>query len=174
MNPCCDVTWTNILRHANTGCFFLHTGYEICYKIYITKGTLSGYTMLLPYRAYCLSSYILLSLILWTFAGHAYRVNEKRPADDLKKKNFSPVAVHFVPLTWPVLFLLLVLLFIIKALLYGIFIILFAILLVAIRKPFLLVLLERIAIKVGNQLMEANTFLIRVALGNWGRSSPSA
>jgi len=34
-----------------------------------------------------------------------------------------------------------------------------------IRKPFLFVWLDKIATKIGNKLLEANTFLIKVVLG---------
>jgi hypothetical protein len=117
--------------------------------------------MFLKYIPYCCSGYILLSLVLWAFAGYAYRVNAGLPVDDPKKKNYHPAAVYLVPFTWSAFLVAYILLFILKALLYGIFLIVFTIALVAIRKPFILAWLDRIARKIGNMLLEANTFLAR-------------
>lgn len=117
--------------------------------------------MLVVYWRTCCGGYFLLSMILWAFAGYAYRVNEKLPSDDSKKKNFHPAAVYLVPFTWSAFLVAYILLFILKALLYGIFLIVFTIALVAIRKPFILAWLDRIARKIGNMLLEANTFLAR-------------
>src|SRR5574342_72960 len=122
--------------------------------------------MLSPYIGYCGPAYILLSLILWAFAGHAYRVNAKRAADDPKKRDFPRNAVSLAPFTWPIFLFCWVLLFVIKALLYGVFLVLFTIALLAIRKPFLVILLERLASYIGNKLLEANAFLLRMAFGN--------
>jgi hypothetical protein len=95
------------------------------------------------------------------FAGYAYRVNDKLPGDDPNKKNFHPAAVYLVPFTWSALLVIYLLLFVLRALLYGIFLVSFTIALVAFRKPFLLVWLDKIARKIGNKLLEANTFLAR-------------
>lgn len=127
--------------------------------------------MLRPYIGYCWLGLILLSLMFWAIAGYAYRVHAKRTADDPDKKAFHPMAVHLVPFMWPVLFLISILIFMTRALLYGIFLILFAFALVAFRKPFLLIWLDKTAKKVGDKLLEANTFLIRIAFGNWNRNT---
>jgi len=123
--------------------------------------------MLWPYLIYfCPGLALLLSLLCWAFAGHAYRVNAKRLADDPEKKDFDPNAVLLAPITWPLFLVGSALLFIIKALLYGLFLVLFTIALLVIRKPFLLIWLDKIARKVGGKLLEANTFLLRMAFGN--------
>jgi len=101
--------------------------------------------MLWEYRQYCCGSYILLSLVLWAFAGYAYRVNSRRAADDPNKKSFHPAAIHLAPFTWPALLAVYILIFMLRALLYGVFLVLFTIALVAIRKPFILKLLDKIA-----------------------------
>ena len=118
---------------------------------------------------YCLcNGAFLLSVVLFAFAGYAYRVNAKRPSDDPLKRDFHPLAIFLAPITWPFFLLAFTALLIVKAILYGIFLILFTIALLGFRKPFLLVWLEKIATKVGNKLLEANTFLIKVVFGSWG------
>ena len=113
--------------------------------------------------------YILPSLMVWAMARYAYRVNEQLPANDPKKKDFHPAAVNLVPITWPIILVLWVILaigsvvlFVLKALLYGVFLILFTLALVFIRKPFLLIWLEKTARRVGYVLLEANTALIKL------------
>ena len=134
-----------------------------CYKI--STGTLSGYTMLQGYIPFCCPGYILLSLILWAFAGYAYRVNANRAADDPQKKDFHPAAVHFVPLTWPALIVFSLLLFVLRAFFYCIFLFLSLLAIIVIRKPFIFVWLDKIATYIGNKLLAANTLLIKLALG---------
>ena len=126
--------------------------------------------MLLNYVNYCCPGFILLSLIFWAFAGHAYRVNAKRPDDDPKKRVFHPRAIFLAPITWPLFLFGSISIFVIKALVYGVFLILFTIALLAFRKPFLFVWLDRIATYIGNKLLEANTFLIKIAFGDWERT----
>jgi hypothetical protein len=130
--------------------------------------------MLRPYIGYCCPGLILLSLIFWAFAGYAYRVNAKRAAEDPDKKDFHPMAVHLVPFTWPALILIYLFIFVTRALLYGIYLILFAFALIAFRKPFLLIWLDKVVRKVGDKLLEANTFLIRIVFGDWGNNSQPA
>jgi len=126
--------------------------------------------MLLNYVNYCCPGFILLSLIFWAFVGRAYRVNAKRPDDDPKKRDFNPGAIFLAPVTWPIFLFGSISIFIIKALVYGVFLILFTIALLAFRKPFLFVWLDRIATYIGNKLLEANTFLIKIAFGDWERT----
>lgn len=106
--------------------------------------------------------YFYISLILWVCTGYAYHVNSKLAADDPKKKDFSPAAIFLAPITLPFIILGIISLFIIKAILYGIFLVLLTLALVAVRKPFIFVWLDKIAKKIGNILLEANTFLIRL------------
>ena len=123
--------------------------------------------MLTAYTSNCCQGYILLSLILWAFAGYAYRVNTRRSADDPKKRDFHPAAVFLAPITWPLFVLGFISLFILKAILYGIFLVVLTIALVVVRKPFIFVWLDKIATKVGNMLLEANTQLIKIFLSPW-------
>jgi hypothetical protein len=109
--------------------------------------------------------FLLLELCLFACAGYAYRVNAQRPDDDLKKRDFHPRAIFMAPITWPFFLAAYITFFMIKAVLYGLFLILFTIALLVIRKPFLLKWLDKIATAIGNKLLEANTFLIRVFFG---------
>jgi len=113
-----------------------------------------------------LPSLILYFLIIWGFTGYAYRVNGKLP-DDLKKKDFRPAAIFLAPITLPFLFLGIISLLILKAFLYGVFLVLLTLALVVFRKPFIFVWLHKIATKVGNFLLEANTQLIKMFLSPW-------
>jgi hypothetical protein len=109
----------------------------------------------------CCGGNVLLCIVLWAFAGYAYRVNAKRSTDDPEKRDYHPAAIILAPLTWPFFLSGLILLFVIRALLYGIFLILFTIALVVIRKPFILAWLDKIAKTVGNKLLKVNSFLAR-------------
>ncbi|NWG07568.1 MAG: hypothetical protein HXY35_12875 [Chloroflexi bacterium] len=130
--------------------------------------------MLSAYTDEFCKGYILLCLILWAFAGYAYRVNTQRPEDDPKKKDFHPAAVFLAPFTWPLFLFGMISLFILKAIFYGIFLLLLTVALVAIRKPFIFIWLDKIATMVGDKLLEANTMLIKVFLNPWtGNSQPA-
>jgi hypothetical protein len=122
--------------------------------------------LILHWREFC-RGYILLSLILWAFAGYAHRINADRSADDPEKRDYHPAAVFLAPITWPLFLFGWLSLFVIRAFLYGVFLFLFTIALVVIRKPFLLIWLEKVARKVGGMLLKANTFLIRQISLQW-------
>ena len=128
-----------------------------------TGKPLSGVrAMLFYYYQYVCNCTFLLMLFLIACAGYAYRVNAKLPEGNPKKKNYHPAAIYLAPITWPLFALGWLSLFTIKALLYGIFLVIFTVGLIAIRKPFLFIWLNKIATKVGNRLLEANTLLIRL------------
>jgi len=118
----------------------------------------------------CLKSYILLSLIFVAFSGVAYRANAKREADDPQKKEFNPAAIPLAPL-WPLFILMSILLFIIRVVVHAFFLIFFALALVAFRKPFLLTWLQKMAVKIGNKLLMANTYLIKLFFPHAGSKS---
>ena len=111
---------------------------------------------------------ILIFLFLTTAcAGYAYYVNARRPADDPQKRNYPPIAILFAPVTVPILLLFAISIFILRVLVYGLFLILFVIALVLIRKPFLLSILHKTAMYIGNKLLQANTILIKLLLRPW-------
>jgi len=107
-----------------------------------------------------------LSLIFFGFAGYTYRVNSKRTADDSTKKDYHPAAIFLTPL-WPVFLFASISLFILRAMAYSIFLVLFTIGLVVFRKPFILTWLSKIALKIGDKLLQANTLLVRLFLPQW-------
>jgi hypothetical protein len=121
-----------------------------------------GHTMFWFYAGSLIRWYIRLCVIFWVFAGYAYHVNSKRPADDPKKKDFYFAAIFLAPIMWPLFLFAFVFLFITKAILYFVFLILLTIALFIIRKPFILTWLDKIATKIGNILLEANTRLIKL------------
>lgn len=127
---------------------------------------------MLPYHLDSICKGVLwVMLLIFACAGYAYRVNAKRPADDPKKKDFNPATIFLAPITWPLFLFAWISLFVIKALIYGVFLILFTVALLAFRKSFLLIWLDKTATWIGNKLLEANTFLIKIASGEWGRNS---
>jgi len=130
---------------------------------------LSGQVMLLYHLDSICKGILWFTLLIFACAGYAYRVNAKRPADDPKKRDFHPAAIILAPFTWPFLLFAWIVFFMFKTLLYGVFLILFTIALLAFRKPLLLMWLDKIARKVGDKLLEANTFLIKIAFGDWER-----
>jgi hypothetical protein len=131
--------------------------------------------MLIPLlEAICYRSSILYFLIFWGIAGYAYRVNARLPFDDPKKGDFHPAAIFLAPIVLPFFSLGMISLFIIKAILYGVFLVVLTLALVVVRKPFILVWLDKIAKKVGGILLEANTQLIKIFFGPWMRNPRQA
>lgn len=94
----------------------------------------------------------------------AYSVDSKRSVDDPKKKNYHPLAILFAPITFPIFFVLGISLFMLRVCVYGVFTILFVLALVFIRKSFVLEAIQKVAIRIGDRLMEANTILLRFFL----------
>jgi hypothetical protein len=125
----------------------------------------SGQTMLLTQPKILLlflKCTLALMLIAVLCAGYAYFIDSKRPNDDPKKQNHSPLAILFAPITLPALLIFSVSIFIFRILIYGIFLLLCIIALLIVRKPFLFALLHRTVTSIGEKLMKANTFLIRL------------
>ncbi|MCC6499747.1 MAG: hypothetical protein IT313_05705 [Anaerolineales bacterium] len=118
----------------------------------------------------CCGIYLVFSTLLAAFAGYAYLVNLKRPADDPRKKRYHVSGIFVMPFFWPLLLVGWVSFFIIRALHLGLFLIAFTFAVACIRKPFLIGWLEKIALKVGGKLLDANAALIRLTFGE----SPSA
>lgn len=117
--------------------------------------------MLYAFLRICLWSYASISLILFAFMGYAYRVNAKRTPDDPQKRDYHPLAVFLFPL-WPLELAVSLCLFTLRAFTYGVFLVLFTIALIVIRKPFLLIWLEKAANRIGNKLLRANMLILRL------------
>jgi hypothetical protein len=126
----------------------------------------------------CIIIFLVLTILCWIFAGYAYYVNAQLPADNPKKRNFSPEAVHLTLITWPfiiffglviysILAIALFFIFIVKALLYLLFLLMFTFALVFIRKTFFLVWLEKTARIVGGKLLRANSMILELFNTIW-------
>jgi hypothetical protein len=126
--------------------------------------------MLFFYINYCWPVWILLSLIAWAFAGYAYRVNAKRLAGDPKKRDFHPAAIFLAPILWPLFLFGYISILVIKVVAYGVFLVLFTVALFVFQKssvPWL----DDTAAWIGDKLLGANTFLIKVAFGDWEKNT---
>ena len=121
--------------------------------------------MLTNNPTYLCNGFVLLTVFMLICAGYAYRVNARLAQDDPKKRDFHIGAIFLAPITWILFLLASITIFILRVVFYLLFLILFTIAVLAIRKPFLFVWLDKIATKIGNKLLEANTFLIKAAFG---------
>ena len=115
---------------------------------------------------------IYLFITLCAFIAHY--VDSRRSEDDPKKKNYHPLAIVFAPVTFPIFLVLFIFLFLFRVLVYGVFTILFILMLILVRKPFILEAMQKIAIRIGDRLMEANTMLVRFFLNPWAISRESS
>lgn len=111
---------------------------------------------------------LVVSLLVSACAGYAYYVDSQRSPDDPEKKDFRPEALVFAFFTWPILLPVIISLFLLRALLYGIFIVFFSVFLILLppesREP---TWVERKMEKIGDALLEANSFLIKLLLKPW-------
>ena len=115
---------------------------------------------------FCCGGLLITVLLIWSITGYAFSVNAKLPEGDPKKRNFHPGAIIIAPFTLPIFFTAFLLLFIVRAILFGIFLITYALALITFRKPFIFKWLDKIATKIGNRLLEANSALIQFMLGD--------
>ena len=125
----------------------------------------TGKKMLFRNPTVCCSIYFWVSLFFWGAAIYAHRLNARLPDDDPKKRKYHPASVFLAPITWPLLILGAISIFILKTILYGIFLVLFTIAIVVIRKPFLIEWLKKVITFIGRVLLEVNTILIRLVIG---------
>jgi hypothetical protein len=122
----------------------------------------------LSYTKYLCIGALIVSVLVSACAAYAYSVNSQRSADDPEKKDFNPGALIFVFFTWPVLVPAIISLFVLRALLYGIFMIIFVVFLMIIpRELSEPIWLETRITKIGNALLELNSFLIKLLLRPW-------
>jgi hypothetical protein len=128
----------------------------------------------LAYTKYFCIGALLVSLLLSACAVYAYSVNWQRAADDPEKKDFHAGARILVFFTWPVLIPIVVSLFVVRALVYGLFLIIFAALVSLLpRESHEPSRLEKRITKIGDALLEANSFLIKLLLRPWEREPES-
>lgn len=152
---------------------YLYTTSENCYK-YIQK-TGIGVSMLFTNgnAAYVYRCLLALMVFMGGCASYAYRVNARRTEDDPKKRDFRIGAVLLAPFTWLLFIFASITLFIIKVIIYTALLILFIIAFIIVRKPFLFIWLHKIAITVGDALLEANMLLIRIFLSKKVATPPT-
>lgn len=121
--------------------------------------------MLWYYREVLCWCFPLVTVLCFLSAWVAYRANLRRENNDPDKKEFEFNALWLAPLTWPFLLPLALVVIALRAIVGFLLIGLFALGVLVIRKPFFIAWLEKIALKIGNQLMLVNSFLIRAMLG---------
>src|SRR5512141_1485477 len=97
-------------------------------------------------RSTCAFS-IAIALFIMACTAYAYSVNSRRVANDPKKKDYELGAIFIAPITFPFLIVFGILVFVLRALLFAIYLLALTIALVAIRKPFIIVWLQKIALK---------------------------
>lgn len=113
---------------------------------------------------------LLISVFVVACAAQAYAVNAQRSQDDPEKKDYRLGALILAVFTWPVLVPAVFSLFLLRALLYGVFIIVFTVLLIVMpRRLPEPTWLELKITKIGEKLLEANTYLINLMLRPWAR-----
>ena len=121
--------------------------------------------MMLDHPNFLLNCFIVVTLLTVTCSSFAYFVNSRRLDADPKKKNYHPFAIIFAPITLPLLIISSVIFFILRMVTYGVFMVIFTFALIFIRKPFILEWVRKLALTIGDKLLEANTLLIRLFLG---------
>ena len=122
--------------------------------------------MLINYSYLICPGIMWIMLIVILFSAYAYIANQRRDKDDPKKREYNPYAILIAPIAIPLLITGLMLVFVIKALLFAIFLVVFTIALVGLRKPFIFVLLDRIAKWIGEPMLKVNSYLIRLVFRN--------
>lgn len=120
---------------------------------------------MLDHPNFLLNCFIVVTLLTVTCSSFAYFVNSRRLDADPKKKNYHPFAIIFAPITLPLLIISSVIFFILRMVTYGVFMVIFTFALIFIRKPFILEWVRKLALTIGDKLLEANTLLIRLFLG---------
>jgi hypothetical protein len=107
-------------------------------------------------------------LLATACTGYAYYIDSRRPNDDPKKRNYQLGAIFFAPFTWPFFLIVFISLFLIRALFYSFFLILFTISLIFFpQETYEPSGLEKMAARIGEALLEANTLLIKLFLRPW-------
>ena len=120
---------------------------------------------MLDHPNFLLNCFIVVTLLTVTCSSFAYFVNSRRPDADPKKKDYHPLAILFAPITLPLLIISSAIFFILRMVTYGVFMVIFTFALIFIRKPFILEWVRKLALTIGDKLLEANTLLIRLFLG---------
>jgi hypothetical protein len=96
-------------------------------------------------------------LVIIACTAYAYLVNARRAKDDPKKKDYNPFSILIALISLPLLLTLAIFVFMIRALLFAGLLFLGTIGMIALRKPFVFILLDKIAMKIGEPLLKLNT-----------------
>jgi hypothetical protein len=129
----------------------------------------------LSYIKYGYAGMLVVSLFVTACAMQAYSANSRRADDDPEKRDYRSGTLVVVFFTWPILLPALILVFIIRALLYSVFIIVFTIFLIILPREITQpTWLERKMTRIGDVLMEANTFLFKLLLRPWAAEPETA
>jgi len=122
----------------------------------------------------CCNGLLTLMAIITACVMYAYYIDSRRPDDDPGKKNYHPLAILLAPITFPLFVVFYTSLFILRVIIYAVFLLLFFFALLFIRQPVITERLQKSATTIGDKLLEANTFLIRLFLRPWAGSDESA
>ena len=112
---------------------------------------------------------LFISVFVTACAAQAYAANSQRSEDDPERKDYFLAAVFLAPITFIPLLLGIILVFILRALFYCLYLIVFIFALIVIRNSFLLQWLRKAVMYIGDKLLEANTFLIKLLIMPWTR-----
>jgi hypothetical protein len=107
----------------------------------------------------------------------AYVVNARRSDDDIKRRKYPVLALVLAPFTWPLSFLFLglaLVVLLVRALLFALFLTVFIPSLILFRRPEQPLLLEKMAVWIGEYLLKINTRLLRLAIEPWAKKSQPA
>lgn len=122
---------------------------------------------MLLYRVDLLCTGVLLLMALaLAWAMIAYYVNSRRSADHPQKKNYHPLAVILVPITFPIVVILSISFLILRVLTYGMFLAFFILALIFLPRPSAQDFYKR-GTSIGDKLLEINTLLVRFFLKPW-------
>ena len=114
---------------------------------------------------------LIISLFITVCVVYAYSANTQRPQENPEKRNYHPGLVFLAFFTWPILIPALISLFLVRVLLYAIFMIVFTLFLIVLpREAPQPTWVESKMTKLGDALLEANLFLIRVLLRPWANA----
>lgn len=114
---------------------------------------------------------LLLTVIFYLCVGYSYYLNEKREPNDPKRLDIPLGVVLLAPITWPFALIGAISLIIIRILIYGVLLILFVVAVIVIRKPFFFAWLKKTAAWIGDGLLKANLFFLKIAVGSHSKKT---
>lgn len=138
---------------------------------YSQGNSTSGQTMLLydlSYLKYLCGGILIFSLLASLCTAYAYSVNSRRSSEDPEKRNYRLGHLFLVFFTWPFLLLGFISLWLLRALLYALSFIFFILYLILSPRELPGPLwIEKMIIKTGDNLLRANSFLLKLVMRPW-------